>query len=224
MTCAWGAGGTDGWHDPYTGNGFLEPEYLIPGCRIECSSKVRLRPGSEIGEVLRDGRQRGSAVLIGATGVGTSSMTGDALDLLRLPQPGQYAIYRGTEYRAVGHIGRPWITLYMDRATWSSFQFPDEVDRSASDAPFLCVTVRESAVERMFTRGWVATWFGESVSVEPIDTDTARIHYDRDPDLARALGLEGSQNDGSTGTVPYAELTELSVVERELPVRQGSDE
>lgn len=58
-----GTGRTDGWHDPYTGNGFLKSDALIPEFRIERSHNYELLPGSELWEVLKDGTQRLTAVL-----------------------------------------------------------------------------------------------------------------------------------------------------------------
>lgn len=58
-----GTGRTDGWHDPYTGNGFLKSEHLIPEYRIDRKPPVELAPGTELWEVLQDGTQRLAAVL-----------------------------------------------------------------------------------------------------------------------------------------------------------------
>jgi len=147
-------------------------------------------------------------------------MSASGLNPFDLEAPGTYATYRGKEYAAIGHTTDPWITLYMDRSEWLVFSSPDEVSRSEPGSRRLSVTVRDTAVDRLFARGWVATWSGVEVAVEPVDTDHARIHYDEDPDLARMLGLSGSQQEGFTGTVPYAELEDLRVVTRELPVRR----
>lgn len=61
-----GLGRTDGWHDPYTGNGFLKSDALVPEFRID--SPVGLPHGAEMWEVLKDGTQRLAAVFDGAAG------------------------------------------------------------------------------------------------------------------------------------------------------------
>ena len=55
-----GAGMTDGWHDPYTGNGFLKSDGLIPEYRID--QPYTHAHGSELWEVLPGGNQRLAAV------------------------------------------------------------------------------------------------------------------------------------------------------------------
>jgi len=56
-----GTGRTDGWHDPYTGNGFLKSDALIPEFRTD--TPTPLGTGTELWEVLKDGTQRLTAVL-----------------------------------------------------------------------------------------------------------------------------------------------------------------
>ncbi|WP_225752713.1 hypothetical protein [Actinotalea sp. Marseille-Q4924] len=56
-----GTGATDAWHDPYTGNGFLKSDALIPEYRIE--NPVLMDSGTEMWEVLADGTQRLVAVI-----------------------------------------------------------------------------------------------------------------------------------------------------------------
>ncbi|MFC8192043.1 hypothetical protein ACFUMH_10320 [Cellulomonas sp. NPDC057328] len=60
-----GTGRTDGWHDPYTGNGFLKSDALIPEYRIDqpAASPYLMEEGTEMWEVLQDGTQRLAAVL-----------------------------------------------------------------------------------------------------------------------------------------------------------------
>lgn len=55
-----GTGRTDGWHDPYTGNGFLKSDALVPEYRVEQNpdKPYRYAEGSELWEVLQDGTQR----------------------------------------------------------------------------------------------------------------------------------------------------------------------
>ena len=55
-----GTGMTDGWHDPYTGNGFLKSDGLIPEYRID--QPYTHAHGSELWEVLPGGNQRLAAV------------------------------------------------------------------------------------------------------------------------------------------------------------------
>lgn len=61
-----GTGNTDGWHDPYTGNGFLKSDALIPEYRIDQpkASPYEMVPGTEMWEVLGDGTQRLAAVVV----------------------------------------------------------------------------------------------------------------------------------------------------------------
>lgn len=141
-----------------------------------------------------------------------------SVDPLHLPPTGQFAIVEGREYRAVGVMRQPMVTLYMDKVDWQEFRSPAEVSRSAPDAPRICVTVHEDAVTRLFTRVWLATWYGEEVVVDPIDTETARISYDRDPSLAKMMGMKGDQYSGFTAEVPYSELSDFRVVEHDTPI------
>lgn len=148
------------------------------------------------------------------------------VDPLQLPPTGQFAVFEGREYRATRTIGESRITLYMDREDWQRFSSPAEVSRSAPDSGRLYVHVHPDSVSRMFARVWLATWYGEEVVVDAIDTETARISYDRDPSLATMMGMKGDQYSGFTAEVPYSELSELRVVEQErrIPGSGSSDE
>lgn len=124
----------------------------------------------------------------------------------------------GREYPAVAHMGEPVYSLSMDRADWEAFSSSAEVSRSSPDAPCLVVRVRKDAVSRRFSRRWLASWFGEEVDVVPIDPETAHITYDRDPGLAKMMGMVGDQYNGFTADVPFEELSEIRVVERDFPI------
>ncbi|NTW39827.1 MAG: hypothetical protein HGA44_08035 [Cellulomonadaceae bacterium] len=54
-----GTGGTDGWSPPYTGNGFLKSDDLIPEYRTSASIATE---GAEVWEILQDGTQVLAAV------------------------------------------------------------------------------------------------------------------------------------------------------------------
>ena len=59
-----GAGMTDGWRDPYTGNGFLKSDGLTPEYRMDQPKDAPYEhaPGSALWEVLPGGNQRLAAV------------------------------------------------------------------------------------------------------------------------------------------------------------------
>ena len=139
---------------------------------------------------------------------------------MQLPAVGAFAIVAGHEYAATRTIGEAVTNLYMDREDWAVFRSPAEVGRSAPDARLLYVVVSDGAVDRYFVRRLRATWYGEDVDVEPVDTATARILYDRDPDLATMMGMTGDQYNGFTAQVPYSELSDIRVIERDFPVHR----
>ncbi|MHA3948563.1 putative T7SS-secreted protein [Cellulomonas bogoriensis] len=56
-----GSGSTDGWGNPYTGNGFTKSPELVPEYRF--GEPVRMERGAEMWEVQADGTQRLRAVL-----------------------------------------------------------------------------------------------------------------------------------------------------------------
>ncbi|WP_448631209.1 hypothetical protein [Cellulomonas soli] len=63
-----GSGASDGWVDPYTGNGFLKSSDLIPEYRIPLDSSGRgqeMRSGAEMWEIMANGDQRLAAVFDG---------------------------------------------------------------------------------------------------------------------------------------------------------------
>ena len=60
-----GRGDTDAWTDPYTGNGFLKSDELIPEYRITGDPRPAIPDGAEMWEVLADGTQRLAAVFRG---------------------------------------------------------------------------------------------------------------------------------------------------------------
>ncbi len=70
-----GDGTTDGWTDPYTGNGFLKSPELIPEYRILKNADGELPPirsGAEIWEISRDGLQRLVAAFDGNNWIGVA--------------------------------------------------------------------------------------------------------------------------------------------------------
>ncbi|GAA3794285.1 putative T7SS-secreted protein [Cellulomonas soli] len=63
-----GSGASDGWVDPYTGNGFLKSSDLIPEYRIPLDNKGQgqaMMPGAEMWEIMANGDQRLAAVFDG---------------------------------------------------------------------------------------------------------------------------------------------------------------
>ena len=144
----------------------------------------------------------------------------EQVDPVQLPAVGAFAIVAGHEYAATRTIGEAVTNLYMDREDWAVFRSPAEVSRSAPDARLLYVVVSDGAVDRYFVRRLRATWYGEDVDVEPVDTATARILYDRDPGLAKMMGMKGDQYSGFTAEVPYSELSDVRVIERDFPVHR----
>lgn len=131
-----------------------------------------------------------------------------------LPPAGHVAVYGGEEYATAPTAERDGLYLFPrpEQVPLLSGR-ADVVRRSPPGAARPFVVVPLGAVERLLTRTIRAVWFGLDVGVLPQDATTAVIHHDRDPGLARAMGMQGSQHEGFQLTVPVAELTEIQVLE-----------
>ncbi|WP_448631208.1 hypothetical protein [Cellulomonas soli] len=70
-------------------------------------------------------------------------------------------------------------------------------------------------IERYFSRGFRAQWYGLDVGVDPHGPDDVTIYYARDPSEAAARGMIGNQYDGFHLEVPFSELQDIVVWEEE---------
>jgi len=116
-------------------------------------------------------------------------------------------------------MNAPQISLYFDsREEWLSFASPSVLERKEWEGgPFL-VKMPRSSLERLFTRVVFATWFGEEVVVHSWDAENVEILYDRDPSLAEAMGMTGSQYEGFRKVGPFEELENVRVEEHDRPL------
>lgn len=142
-------------------------------------------------------------------------------DVASLPEQGLFAVYCGVARSASTDMNAPQISLYFDsREEWLSFVSVDVIRREEHPGGPFRVIVPIASVERMFTRVIFATWFGIEVVFDPFDAENVEILYGRDPSLAKAMGMTGSQYEGFRKVVPFEELGNVRVEEHDHPVKR----
>jgi len=124
------------------------------------------------------------------------------------------ADYRGARYPELFY-GADWVALAATAAQREAGLFPDELEHGDNQhGPW--VKLPKAAIERRVKIVVTGRWRGEEVGVSgPVMDGTVLLHYDRDPEKARELGMQGDQHDGWRIRVPVAEVEITDVTERD---------
>ena len=136
---------------------------------------------------------------------------------------GEFAIYRGIQYRSVGSSEGNRRILFDDAATYDAFPDDDVVRRipHRPGARRWMLDIPDGALEGVYFRSVVAAWFGEPVTINgPPDgaTGTVEIRYTRSPEFAVATHMSGDQYSGWVTRVEATELENVRVVDRPMPL------
>ncbi|WP_456844334.1 hypothetical protein [Cellulomonas sp. P5_C6] len=142
---------------------------------------------------------------------------------LSLPR-GEFAIHRGTTYKSAGPIRGARRLLLDDVAAYEAFPAADVVQRvpHREGQPWM-LDVPDHALDRVFQRSVVATWFGEPVTVTKapdVATGTVEIAYERSPQFAAATHMLGDQYSGWRTLVDATELEDVRAVDRPVQLRE----
>jgi hypothetical protein len=135
---------------------------------------------------------------------------------------GSYAVYRGVIFRAVPASRGTTVLKSGNLADYLSIADADALERSEKpDRGAWSAVVPDRVLDRKFSVGIKARWFGEFVSIagdpDP-ELGLVQVNYRIDPAFAVPMEMIGSQSDGWQTWVPVSELEDVVRTEGDDPL------